>query len=159
MPGFVASLWTEPATGDGAVALANATSGVAVGELTHDLLRVLDEQEPPLPRAWTPSPVAPALLELTGTWYWGTAASTLAVEGSDLLRLTAADGRRSSRFRRSAEDLFVGLDSYYAGERLRVVRDDAGGISHLDLATFVFTRRPYEPVDLVPGGVDDRGWR
>jgi CubicO group peptidase (beta-lactamase class C family) len=159
MPGFVASLWTDPTTGDGAVALANATSGVAVGELTRDLLGVLDEHEPPLPRAWTASPVPPALLELTGTWYWGTAPSTLSVEGADLLRLTAAGGGRSSRFRRSAADEFVGLDSYYAGERLRVVRDGAGGVSHLDLATFVLTRRPYEPAEVVPGGVDDGGWR
>jgi hypothetical protein len=27
------------------------------------------------------------------------------------------------------------------------------------VATFVFTRRPYEPAGVVPGGVDDRGWR
>jgi CubicO group peptidase (beta-lactamase class C family) len=158
MPGFVASLWTDPTTGDGAVALANATSGVAVGQLTDDLLRVLEVQEPPLPPAWTPSPVAAALLELTGTWYWGTAPATLTVEGADLLRLTAAGGGRSSRFRPSADGTFVGLDGYYAGERLRVVRQD-GRVSHLDLATFVFTRRPYEPAHVVPGGVDERGWR
>jgi CubicO group peptidase (beta-lactamase class C family) len=159
MPGFVAALWTEPTTGDGAVALANATSGVAVGALTDDLLRVLQEQEPPLPATWIPSRVAPVLLELTGTWYWGTAAATLAVEGPDLLRLTATGAGRSSRFRRIAEDSFVGLDGYYAGERLRVVRDPPGRPSHLDLATFVLTRRPYEPAEVVPGGRDDRGWR
>jgi CubicO group peptidase (beta-lactamase class C family) len=159
MPGFVAALWTDPTTGDGAVTLANATSGVAVGGLADDLLRVLHEQEPPLPPAWSPSPVAPALLELTGTWYWGTAAVTLAVEGPGLLCLTASGAGRSSRFRRTAEDAFVGLDSYYAGERLRVVRDGVGRPSHLDVATFVFTRRPYEPAGVVPGGVDDRGWR
>jgi CubicO group peptidase (beta-lactamase class C family) len=159
MPGFVAALWTEPTTGDGAVALANATSGVAVAGLTDDLLRVLQEQEPPLPLTWTPRPVVPALLELTGTWYWGTAAATLAVEGRDGLRLAASGAGRSSRFRRTAEDTFVGLDSYYAGERLRVVRDPAGRLSHLDLATFVFTRQPYEPAGVVPGGLDDRGWR
>jgi CubicO group peptidase (beta-lactamase class C family) len=159
MPGFLAALWAEPETGDGSVALANATSGVAVGALADELLRVLHEHEPPLPRAWTPSAVDPRLLELTGTWYWGTAPSILSVEGAELLRLTAVEGGRSSRFRRSGDDTFVGLDSYYAGERLQVVRDSAGRPGHLDLATFVLTRVPYQPGEVVPGGVAPPGWR
>jgi hypothetical protein len=47
----------------------------------------------------------------------------------------------------------VGLDGYYAGETLRIADD------HLDLATFTFTRQPYDPAAPVPGGVDPAGWR
>jgi hypothetical protein len=52
----------------------------------------------------------------------------------------------------------MGLDGYYAGEPLRVVRDAGGAVSHLDLASFRFTRLPYDPERDIPGGVDDAGW-
>ena len=64
-------------------------------------------------------------------------------------------GRGSGR---SATDEWLGLDSYYAGEPLRVVRRGDGSVSHLDLASFRFTRTPYDPQADVPGGVDERGW-
>ena len=158
MPGFVAGLRVEPRTGDAAVVLANATSGVAVDGLIQDLLRLLAEHEPALPRPWAPVDVPPDLLALTGAWYWGTAAFTLAVEGTDRLRLTAGRGSRSSGFRRGPDGSWVGTENYFAGERLAVVRAPDGSVSHLDLATFVLTRRPYQPGEVIPGGLDPRGW-
>ena len=158
MPGFVAGLRVEPDTGDGAVVLANATSGVAVDGLLQDLLRLLAQHEPVLPRPWTPADVPPDLLALAGPWYWGTSAFTLSVEGTDRLRLTALGAGRSSRFRRGPDGTWLGTDNYYAGERLAVVRAADGSVSHLDLATFVLTRRPYQPGEAIPGGLDDRGW-
>jgi len=38
------------------------------------------------------------------------------------------------------------------GEELRVVRNDDGSINHLDLATFILTRIPYDPAAPIPGG-------
>jgi hypothetical protein len=46
----------------------------------------------------------------------------------------------------------VGLDGYFAGETLRL--DPVA----LNLATFVFTRTPYDPAAPVPGGVAEAGW-
>ena len=40
-----------------------------------------------------------------------------------------------------------------------VVRRPDGVASHLDLASFRFTRTPYDPDADVPGGVDEGGWR
>lgn len=40
-----------------------------------------------------------------------------------------------------------------------MVRLEDGSVSHLDLASFIFTRAPYEPGAAVPGGVDKEGWR
>lgn len=159
MPGFVASVLTDPASGDGAVVLANATSGVAVGRIAMDLLRLLAEHEPALPQPWRPTDVPPALLALTGTWYWGTAAFILVVERTDRLRLDARGEGRSSRFRPGPAGSWTGTDSYYAGERLEVVQGADGSVSHLNLATFVLTRAPYEPGEVIPGGLDPRGWR
>ena len=39
-----------------------------------------------------------------------------------------------------------------------MVRHADGGVSHLDLATFVLTREPYAPAEVIPGGLDERGW-
>jgi hypothetical protein len=66
---------------------------------------------------------------------------------------------RASRFRPLAEDTWLGLDGYYAGETLKVGRDADGTPRHLDLATFIFTRIPYDPAAPIPGGVDEEGWR
>jgi D-alanyl-D-alanine carboxypeptidase len=44
-------------------------------------------------------------------------------------------------------------DRYHAGETLHVVRRDDGSVSHLECATFVYTRTPYDPQAPIPGGV------
>jgi hypothetical protein len=58
-----------------------------------------------------------------------------------ILQLT---GALTSRFSPLAPDLYQGRDGYFAGEKLRVVRDGRS-IAHLNLATFVLTREPYGP--------------
>ena len=68
------------------------------------------------------------------------------------------DRARASRLR-PRDGTWVGLDEYYAGEVLRVVRHDDGSGRHLDLGSFVLTRTPYDPAADVPGGVDEAGWR
>ena len=65
---------------------------------------------------------------------------------------------RGARFRPTGVDAWLGLDGYYAGEPLNVVRRADGSVSHLDLASFRFTRTPYDPQADVPGGVDENGW-
>ena len=51
MPGFLAGVFVDRATGDGALVLRNATSG-ADGGLLPDLLNLLDAHEPALGAAW-----------------------------------------------------------------------------------------------------------
>nr|WP_039739652.1 serine hydrolase domain-containing protein [Saccharomonospora halophila] len=162
MPGFLATTMTDPATGTGALALANATSGVGILSLVADLLATADELEPPLPAEWRPAPVSDGLLELTGLWHWGPAPHHLRVLPNGWLDLRPATGAgRASRFRPLGDgrDRWLGLDGYYSGETLTVHRDTDGTPRYLDLATFIFTRTPYDPAAPVPGGVDDGGWR
>ncbi|CAM5420242.1 Serine hydrolase OS=Streptomyces antimycoticus OX=68175 GN=SANT12839_048970 PE=4 SV=1 [Streptomyces antimycoticus] len=40
-----------------------------------------------------------------------------------------------------------------------MVEGEGDAAAHLDLGTFVFTREPYAPDGVVPGGVDEEGWR
>ncbi|CAM5627619.1 serine hydrolase [Streptomyces spiroverticillatus] len=164
LPGYVAALWVDVAEGVAAAALANATSGPATGAVAAELALTVVEAEPGIPEPWRPLPeggVDRALLELTGAWYWGTLAFGLRLTGDGGLSLAKLDGSagRSSRFSARPDGTWLGLDGYYAGETLRVVRRQDGTVSHLDLASFVFTRAAYEADAPVPGGVDARGWR
>ena len=161
MPGFLAALWTRPA-GTAAVALANTTGGVAMSDLAVDLIDIVERAEPGLPAEWVPAAGGDGhgLLELTGTWYWGPSPHLLSLRPDGTAALTPL-GRtgRPSRFRPAADGTWTGLDGYFAGETLRPVRGADGAVSHLDIASFVFTRRPYDPAAPIPGGVDPEGWR
>ncbi len=160
MPGFLAGLRVrldDPGAGDGVVVLANTTTTTVLRSLLTDLLEVLAEHEPLVPEPWAASG-DPALLELVGPWHWGPSVETARIVGEHLVLGEPGSGR-GSRFRRVGEDLWEGLDGYHTGEPLRVVRRADGAVSHLDLASFRFTRTPYDPEADVPGGVDDLGWR
>jgi CubicO group peptidase (beta-lactamase class C family) len=161
MPGFLATVWAHPEEATGAVVFANTTAGAEVPSVAADLVDILATSEPRLPAEWSPSSEAdPNLVALTGTWYWGPAPRMLRLLPGGWLSLTpAAAGGRASRFRPERDGTWTGLDGYYAGETLRIVRRNDGEISHLDLATFVFTRTPYDPEAEIPGGVDPKGWQ
>jgi CubicO group peptidase (beta-lactamase class C family) len=151
MPGFLAGVLVDRAEQTGAVMLANTTSGL--DPLVPGLLADLRAAEPRVVEPWTPSPPA-APLEFLGVWYWGPAPHLLRAQPGGLLHLGPLPGRpgRASRFAARPDGTWTGLDGYYAGETLRIAPD------HLDLATFVFTRAPYDLEAPVPGGVDERGW-
>lgn len=159
MPGFLASSMVDPATGTGALVMGNSTSGLAALTLVLDLISLADEHEPALPAPWRPTSPDPDVLELTGLWHWGPAPFHMRALPSGRLDLTPVEGTgRASRFRPLGDDVWLGLDGYYSGETLRVGRDDDGTPRYLDLATFVFTRAPYDRQAPIPGGVDERGW-
>jgi CubicO group peptidase (beta-lactamase class C family) len=156
MPGFLATVQVETATGDGVVLATNTTSGLSA-TIATDLLDLLREHEPPAVTPWRPS--ATSALDLVGPWYWGPTPVVVRAtsEGLDLAPLAGRPGR-ASPFTAAGEDAWVGTEGYYAGETLRVVRDEDGTPRHLDLASFVLTRTPYDPAADVPGGVDEAGW-
>ncbi|MFF3442383.1 serine hydrolase domain-containing protein [Streptosporangium sp. NPDC002721] len=159
MPGFLATVWADPSDKVGVLFTANSTAGVSRNLLT-DLLAILDQHEPRLPAEWEPVADTAGLLELAGPWYWGPSAYALRLLPEGGVSLTPVGGAgRASRFTAQADGTWLGLDGYYAGETLRVVRRPDGSLSHLDLNTFVFTRTPYDPEAEVPGGVDEGGWR
>jgi CubicO group peptidase (beta-lactamase class C family) len=142
LPGYLANLSIAVEDDVAAVVLVNCTSGISVSTVGADLVRIVAEAEPRIPEPWRPLPEAdPAVLALTGPWYWGTSAF--------VLRMTAEGG----------VGVWAGLEGYYAGETLRAVRGPDGTVTHLDLGSFVFTRTPYDPAAPVPGGVDEGGWR
>lgn len=153
MPGFLATCFVDRVRRVGAVALSNATSGLDTRHAARRLLETLETCEPTMPPAWQPNPEVPtAFAELLGVWHWGATMHVFELEGQALVvrkgtdevfRFGLADGR------------IVGLSGYQAGEELRVARNPDGSVNHLDLATFVFTRLPYDPAAPIPGGPPD----
>ncbi|GIH05775.1 serine hydrolase [Rhizocola hellebori] len=160
MPGFLCALWVNVAEGLSAVALTNTTSGIAIGQLSADLLSIVADHEPRIPATWKPlSDVDPELLAMTGPWYWGPAGLGLKLPADGVLELVSLSGSGlGTRFRPNGDGTWVGLSGYFAGETLRPMRDAQGNLSHLDLGSFVLTRQPYDPQAPIPGGVDPAGW-
>jgi CubicO group peptidase (beta-lactamase class C family) len=160
MPGFCGAVWVDVEDDVAAAVLVNSTGGVPVGSLAADLVHMVAEHEPRLPAEWTPLDGAdPALLELTGHWYWGPSPYVLRLLPGRWLSLAPADqDGTEGRFRPEEDGTWTGLDGYRAGESLRVIRRPDGSVSHLDVHTFVFTRSPYDATAPIPGGVDDQGW-
>ncbi len=160
VPGFISALWVSE-DGVGAIALANATSGYAMGELASGLIALTLEHEPAIPPEWrVTSGIDPGVLSLTGTWYWGPSPHILRAHANNELSLAPLPGDSPPvRFRPAGEGTWMGRNGYHAGETLRVVTRPDGTVSHLDLATFIFTREPYHDSPPVPGGIDPAGWR
>src|SRR5699024_3831632 len=159
MPGFQAGVHVDRVTATGVVSMHNCTTaGDAPG--TEDPFDVLDEFEPRLPGTWvSQSAVLADRLAPTVAWFWGASERRRRVRPDGRLRPDRASGKLSgARTRPTREATWVGLQGYFRGERLRVSRDAEGTPRYLDIATFVLTRRPYEPGDVVPGGLDEGGW-
>lgn len=157
MPGFQAGVFLDRRSGVGAVVLANGGYGLDVEAVPRSLIETVLECEPPVPPEWVPTAhVHPAIRELLGTWHWGNAPYEITYDNDGGLLLTPRNGSKAGRFVPTGPDTWVGRSGYYTGETMRAVRDAAGVISHLDIATFCFTRVPYDPAVPVPGAGEER---
>ena len=149
MPGFLASLFVDPDSGDGTVAAANATIGLDTAGVPLMLLShgPVEAGEP-----WVPTDVVPeSARELLGLWFWGNTATELRWSNGrlELRSLVRPEGVEAFELRGSR---IVGTQGYHRGEELHVVRNGDGSLSHLDIATFIHTRSPYDPAAPIPGG-------
>jgi CubicO group peptidase (beta-lactamase class C family) len=142
MPGFLASLFVDPVTGDGAVALANATTGLDA-EAVPVALTVGDAPAPVEP--WVPTEAVPGDVEpLLGLWFWGSTATEWRWQCGRLEVRTLQSASFAHAFERRADGRLVGTEGYHRGETLHVHEH------HLECATFVYTRTPYDPRAPIP---------
>lgn len=157
MPGFLAGLRVDRDSSTGVVLATNTTYGLDP-TLGDELVELLEAHAPPPVPVWQPTAPPGEAMELVGTWYWGPTPIGVSAVGEELRLEPLAERGRASPFHLHADGRWIGLHGYYAGEVLRPVRRDDGTISHLDLASFILTRTPYDPTAEVPGGVDPGGW-
>ncbi len=156
MPGFSCGVLVDRDSKVGVVLLSNAAWGLG-GPVVSDLLDTVLTAEPVLPPEWTPTRHVPDdVRDVVGTWHWGEAPSRLRWDGEQLRLSPLTGGGRVAGFRPGDDtDTWVGTSGYFHGETLSAVRADDGAVSHLELATFVFTRVPYDPAAPIPGGAPD----
>jgi CubicO group peptidase (beta-lactamase class C family) len=149
MPGFQACALHDPDSGDGVVALTNGTTGFAGFELAE---RLLGDRTPDFLEPWVPTTTVPDWAEeLLGHWHWGNSAYELRWHNERLEFHDLARGALAEQFVRSGGRI-VGHAGYHHGEALHVRRNPDGTINHLECATFVYTRIPYDPAAPIPGG-------
>jgi CubicO group peptidase (beta-lactamase class C family) len=151
MPGFQAVAVVDQDNGRGLIALTNGTTGFAGIELAQ---RMLGDDTPPLAKPWVPSATVPEwVAELLGQWFWGNSAFELRWHNERLEFHDVARGSLAEKF--AAPDVqgrIIGVSGYHHGEHLHVVRRPDGTVGHLECATFVYTRVPYDPDAPIPGG-------
>jgi CubicO group peptidase (beta-lactamase class C family) len=141
MPGFLATAFVDPDTGDGVVALTNATTGVSTDRLALDLLAGAPPSTGAVDR-WAPSVDVPdRVAELLGLWFWGNSALEVRWDNQLLEVRTLAPPELSDRFV-VTPDRIVGVEGYHLGETLHVHRRPDGSVDHLECTTFVYTRTP-----------------
>lgn len=160
MPGHWAMVIIDQGTKDALVAFANSTYRGSRVELYDDLFAVLGSAEPPARSPFVPrAPADPLAMELLGTWYWGPVEYRMNLSAAGHLELRGIAPGRDCDFARAANGTYVGQFGYFSGETLHVVREPDGTVSHIDVASFVFTRAPYDASSNgIPGGLDPRGW-
>lgn len=158
MPGFIAMLSVHAPTNDVLLALTNSTSGLRMA-FCEQILAELAEEPTPVSAFAPASAVDPNVLELLGAWYWGPAEFRMSLASDGCLQLRGVPTGRHGSFRRQGDGSYIGEWGYFAGETLRARRRGDGSISCLDIASFIFTRTPYDTKADVPGGVDDAGWQ
>lgn len=148
MPGFQASLFVDRASRDAVVALANATTGLRPEQVPEILL---DGAVYPSVPAWRPTVEVPGVVApMLGVWFWGNTAFGVEWAHDTLLVRDLRTADVSDRFAIVGDQL-IGVDGYHRGERLDVRRRSDGSVDHLECATFVYTRVPYDPEVSLPG--------
>jgi CubicO group peptidase (beta-lactamase class C family) len=160
MPGFVAIVGASIEDGVTVAVQANAWSQLALGALAGDLAAIVCDREPTLPEPWAPATSVPAdAMELIGPWYWGPVAISLTLRADGRLYLAPIlEGGRAATFSSTEDGRWLGLDGYYHGEFLEPRRDAQGRLTHLELCSYVLTRKPYDPPEVIPGGLDLGDW-
>jgi CubicO group peptidase (beta-lactamase class C family) len=149
MPGFLAACLVDRPRRTGAVLLTNATNGLGPGDLARALVEELEACEPSLPAPWTPTREVPAqVADVLGVWHWGNTMYVMWLEDGELV--LGEQGEAWCRFEARGSQI-VGTSGYLAGETLHAVRRDDGTVGHLECATFVLTRTPYDPEAPIPG--------
>ncbi|UYM05139.1 serine hydrolase domain-containing protein [Solicola gregarius] len=155
MPGFLAALFVDPESRVGAIVLANTAYGIELESLPRQLIDTTLAHEPVIADEWEATTSVPeAHAELVGMWHWGNSPFRMTTDGARL-SLTPLGGDGGFRFEQTGTDSYRGLSGYQNAEMMRVVRRADGGVSHLDIGTFCYTRLPYDPRVDYPGRADE----
>lgn len=146
MPGYLAVLAVHRPTRTGVVAYANAytmVGGPGIGTLGVDLLTGVLDREPVPVEPWSPATAPPPDVEpLTGRWWWMGREYDVSYRDRQLVVREIGTGSTPWRCTVEGTDRWRCHGGMNDGEVLRVLRSADGTVTALDIATFVFERRP-----------------
>ncbi|RDI75009.1 Beta-lactamase [Gaiella occulta] len=145
MPGFLAGLCVQRVERTGAAVLTNTGAGAAPEALALDLAEAALEALPRRPDRWQPDGGAPPeLAPLLGRWWTEGEEIVLSVRGGRFRAelVGAAPGSGVSWLEPDGPDRWRVVEGRERGELLRAVRDGAGAVTKLYLATYPLTREP-----------------
>jgi CubicO group peptidase (beta-lactamase class C family) len=145
MPGHISGLFTDRASGTGAVVLMTNTAAPDPAAFAVEPATEAIEHDPEPEPAWRPGTTVPEeLRDLTGVWFSEGRAFVFSVrEGR--LEARAQDQPEHipvARFEQLARDLYRTEVGRERGELLRITRDDGGRPSAMHWATYLVTREP-----------------
>ena len=145
MPGFLAGLVVHRAECIGASVLTNTGAEAGPETLALELAVAALDALPHIPSLWAPgAEPGPELDGILGRWWTEGEEIVLALrEGRFRAELIGGSaGRNVSWFEPVGPDRWRVVDGRERGEILRAVRDDAGLVTKLYLATYPLTRAP-----------------
>jgi CubicO group peptidase (beta-lactamase class C family) len=145
MPGYVSQLLVHRPSRTGVIAFANAYGlrGTHLQAVSLAALTTVLDAEPETVEPWRP-PTAPEgeAAELCGRWWWMGREYEVAADGADVVMTCLTVPGTPWRFVREGPDRWRGRSGMNDGEIMAVLRDPAGAVRRLDIATFVFGRDP-----------------
>lgn len=146
MPGYLASLAAHRPSGTGVVAFANAYSltGTDIGSLGLDLMDTVLDREPVDIAPWRPGEEpSPEAAALCGRWWWMGREYSARWKADELVMSSVGQPAMTPwRFGLEGKDRWRCRSGANDGELLTVLRDTAGAVVGLDIATFRFSRAP-----------------
>ena len=145
--GFLSAVACHRPTRTGAAVVTNSSAGIAITALGVELADAVAAAWPADPGVWHPGEEPPAELEgVFGSWWSeGQEYSFRYRDGCLEAVLRDTPDQQSTRFAREGEDRYRAVDGLERGELLLVIRDEAGAVTRLELASYPFSRRP-EPM-------------
>lgn len=144
-PGAITGVFTHRESATTGIALMNATHTPDPAALAVDLAHTVEEREPERPTPWAPGTSVPDDVEpLLGVWFSeGTQFTFFVEQGTLKARVEGLpEWKAPAIFERVAIDRYRAVSGRERGEWLRVSRDADGAVTHLNWATYRFTREP-----------------
>jgi CubicO group peptidase (beta-lactamase class C family) len=145
MPGHITGTFLHRPSGTAGIALMNTSAAPSPAAIATELaLKVLDD-DPVLPKAWTPGTTIPAeLAGVLGTWFTEGSPFVFSVREGHLEAKSpaAADYVAPAVFEQISTDVYRTVSGRETGELLRITRNAEGTPVKLNWATYLCTREP-----------------
>ena len=144
-PGSITGVFTERSSATTGLIMMNNSSPVPPAAAAVELGTIAVEREPVDPEPWVAGTEVPAeLAPLLGHWYSEGTQFVLSVRQGTLEARVAGQPKETppSVLERESADVYRTVSGRERGEVLVVHRDAQGEVSHLNWATYRFTREP-----------------